>query len=312
MVDNNDDIESEDDNDSADAAEADGSPEEADTDNPLPDTDPLLTSTRSPQGTPSSGAHRTTDACCRQREGGVGDSGIEDKISLVIPKHRGGGDAGGDRDSGTFAGGSANVTETNSTGAAGGIQPNIQHSVIVNDSGGGGEGRDGADGENNNTPWTDIEWGQGEGESGGAVRRWGRAVQEGEDCGSTGTITSAGEVELPPTAGETVAEERRKEGRESPSLDRGISPIDLAGERGTHEMTTSTVKGAAGEPPPRSGGRSKKERRRTSGSRAPKALVLSNGTPQNGCWSVRLGGRKHCRHTSCLACAGNFLSCTCR
>lgn len=280
MVDNNDDIESEDDNDSADAVEAEASPEEADTDNPPPDTDPFLTNTPSPQSTPSSGADQTTDTSCRQRGGEVGERKVDNSISLVIPKRSDGGDGGGVRDSGSSGGMSAKVTENTSDGAAGGNCPHNQHSVYANGSSRGGEGKGGADGENK-SPWTEIEWGQGEGEGGGAVRRWGKVVQEGEDYGSTGTVTSAGELEPPPITGETVTGERRKEeGRESPGLERGVSRIDLIDEGGNHEgakTATTPVKGVAGEPPPRSGGRSKKERRRASGSRAPKALVLSNG-----------------------------------
>lgn len=283
VVDNNDDIESEDDNDSADAAEAEGSPEEADTDNPPPDTDPLIASTPFPQSTPSSGAERTTDPSCGQRGGRVGGNEVDDDVCPVTPKLGGGGDGGDDRDSGSSGGGGAYVTGPTSDGAARESHPQGQHSVYANGGGRGGEGRGGIDGESNNTDWTEIEWGQGEGESGGAVRRWGRAVQEGEDYGSTGTITSTGEVEQRPMPGEAVAGERGKEGRESPSLDRGVSRTALAGEGGTHEAAqtaTTAVKGVAGEPPPKSGGRSKKERRRASGSRAPKALVLSNGKSQ--------------------------------
>lgn len=275
MVDNNDDIESEDDNDSADAAEAEASPEEADTDNPSPDTDPLLTNTPSPRSTSPPGADQTTDASCRQRRGEVGESEVDNEISLVITKRSGGGDGGGDRDSGEISGGgSANVTENTSDGAAGESRPLDQHSFYANGSGGGGEGGGGgggAEGENNSTPWTEIEWGQGEGESGGAVRRWGRAVQEGDDYGSTETATSAGDLEPPSITGEAVAGERGKEEEhESPSLEKGIS-------HEAAQTATTPVKGGAGEPPPRSGGRSKKERRRASGSRAPKALVVSNG-----------------------------------
>lgn len=316
MVDNNDDIESEDDNDSADAAEAEGSPEEADTDNSPPDTDPLLASTPSPQSTPSSGADRRTDPSCRQRGGGVGESEVDNDVSLGVPKRSGGVDGGDDRDSGSSGGGSADATENTSDGVAVENRPPDRHSVYANANGGGGggDGSVGADRETTNTPWTDIEWGQGEGESGGAVRRWGRAVQEGEEYGSAETFTSAGEVEPPPMTGEAVAGERRKEARESPSLDRGASRTDLTSEGGTHEAVqtaTTPVKGVAGEPPPRSGGRSKKERRRASGSRAPKALVLSNGEWQTVCWSAKLGGYTSCRHTVCLACVRNFLSSTC-
>lgn len=282
MVDNNDDIESEDDNDSADAAEAEGSPEDADTDNPPPDSEPLLAGTSSPRSTPSSGADRRTDASCRQRGGAVGQSEVDNDISLGAPKRSGGGDGGGDRDSGSSGGGSADVSENNSNGVAVVSHPHSQHSVYANTSGsgGGGEGIGGADGGTTNTPWADIEWGQGEGESGGAVRRWGRAVQETEEYGSTGTLTGAADVKPPPMTGETEAGEQRKQGRESPSLDRGVSRTDLTDEGGVHEAAqtaTTPVKGVAGEPPPRSGGRSKKERRRASGSRAPKALVLSSG-----------------------------------
>eukprot|EP00752_Nemacystus_decipiens_P005218 g4737.t1 len=282
VVDNNDDIESEDDNDSADAAEADGSPEEADTDNPPPDADPLLPSSPSPRSTPSSAADRPTDACCKQRGGAVRESEADNDVSPGPPKRCDGRDAGGDRDSGSSGGGNANVSENTSDGVAGEDRPHNQHSLFVNANGrgGGGEGRGEADGETTNTPWTEIEWGQGEGETGGAVRRWGRAVQEGEDNVSTATFASAGEAEPPPMTGEVVSRERRKEERESPSLDRGLDRTDLTGEGGSNEAAqtaTTLAKGVAGEPPPRSGGRSKKERRRASGSRAPKALVLGNG-----------------------------------
>lgn len=297
MVDNNDDIESEDDNDSADAAEAEAeaSPEEADTDDTPPDTDPLLINTPSPQSTPSSGVDQTADAPGRQRGGRAGESEVDTDISLVIPKcSDGDGDGGGHRDSGRSGRESADTSD----GTAGGARPPNQNSLHVNGSGGSGEGRGGAEVENN-APWTEIEWGRGEGESGGAVRRWGRVVQEGEDCGSTGTVVS-GELEPPPTREAAAGERGKEEGRESPSLDRGGSRVDLTRAGGSQEAAptaTTPAKGVAGEPPPKSGGRSKKERRRASGSRAPKALVLSSGESR---W-IKLFARK-CGSAYLLCC----------
>ena len=316
VVDNNDDIESEDDNDSADAAEAEASPREGDAD-PSSDAGALFASTPSPQSTPSSGVDQLTDASCQPSVGRGGARGEEDAdIPLVLAKGSGGGgggsgggDVGGLGDGGS-RGGSGGGTRvmaaaaTASDGVAAAAILASSHECGVygtghgsgGGSGGTGEGG-GTDAENSNNPWAGIEWGEGEGESGGAVRRWGRVVQEGDGYGSNAndTMASTGGLETPPpaaTGGKAAARERGKfQGQGSSNLEQEGNRVDPMGEGSSQAATPTTTttsttttsgraKGVAGEPPSRSGSRNKKERRRASGSRAPKALALSSGTSQ--------------------------------
>ncbi len=323
VVDNNDDIESEDDNDSAEAADAEASPRDgvgiADADNPSPDAGGALFAP-----TPSPRRYQLKDASSGQPVGrGGSEHGEADvDIPMVLDKGSSGGGHGlgggvGDGGRRGSGGGGSVVAAGNASDGAAAAAGSASNECSGYGSGGGGEGGAGeggrAEAENSNNPWAGIEWGEGEGESGGAVRRWGRVVQEGDGYGSNETMASTGELEPPPPSatglGEAVAAgERGKElGRgPPPSLEREREGhrVDPTGDEGskaaaptatatatatatTTATTTATAtatgraKGGAGEPPSRSASRNKKERRRASGSRAPKALALSNGTHQS-------------------------------
>lgn len=309
MVDNNDDIESEDDDDSAGAAEgeAEASPEDVDADSSSPHVDHPHAATDSHGSTPLSGIDQSSSG---QRGTGGGGSEVSADVPLILAAEGSGSDVGGSGDAGrgsTGGGGSAiavsaaaeNVSDGSSVAGnraqhecgvysndGGGVAVEGEEEGAAAGGGGGGEGG-GASGDNVSNPWAGIEWGQGEGESGVPVRRWGRAVQEVDGYGSNGTIASVGELE-PPSVTEDVASGGRgndESRRSSTSLDREGSRVDETGEGGNQSATAAAAaaattavtraKSVAGEPPPRSGSRNKKERRRASGSRAPKASSFS-------------------------------------
>lgn len=270
MVDNNDDIESEDDNDSADAAaegEEDAEPEEATADNMSDAESPLITTTAtpSPRSTPPSGDFDPPLSCPTVRTDTSGSS------TEGRRKKEGVGD-------------DPLVVATRATAAAQN-RPRHDYSAYGNNSGSGdkdgeGAGGDGGEGDTveNKNPWAGIEWGQAEGESGGAVRRWGRVVQEGDGYGSNGIETS-GDLEPPSSVGEDMVGESGIEARpqSSASLEKRGRRVDNGeGSSQAGAVTAATgEEGAVRGPPPQSG--SKKGRRRASLSRAPKSSAMSKG-----------------------------------
>lgn len=284
MVDNNDDLESEDDNDS-EAPEA--SLEEVDVDqdadlnilSSLPvtppdfdDTPPGLTTRDEASGISTLQRPAVLVSSCPGRR-------IDGNADITAT-------AGDEALSYSVVGGADG--EKNSAGGwslertTGGCSADCR---VIADCGEGGD----------NNPWPGIDWGEGEtGRSGGA-RRWGRVIDEA-DCdgtvgGGSGEEDRETVLEFPDEnyreQRELVAQSSAREGKRivgrgkkecrSGSRDRGNGGMSGGEETASRALGASSRTGTsatAREPSPLG---IKKERRRMSGSRAPKMLALSNG-----------------------------------
>lgn len=303
VVDNNDDLESEDDNDSE---PPEASPEEAvDADTDADPRAPFSRHTPEVFQAAAAASAATVDVDSLR----AGTAGRERAVESMPPVLSGRSAGGGvdvtdteSRGNRYRAGGGGSGDKTGAGGVAwrrdapvGGIADGARAAAAV------------AEGDNSSSsnPWPGIDWGEtAETGSGGVVRRWGRAVEEAESDG----VGEAGEFDLSPGTAERSGEhsrgkERRdRDGDEGDSRGGGMQARGEGGgrwtgrgkkergmlgrDRGKGASTASeAAKAAAAAAASRAaaamevavatGGR--KERRRTSGSRAPKALALSNG-----------------------------------
>lgn len=297
VVDNNDDLESEDDNDSEppEASNVDEELVDADADNTAPNhqrsadqvaPDQQLLHYQTQQGQPP--PHRRAEIGSTATSGAT-DAKRQEQESDLVTK-------------GTVAGRGS----FGETGAAGVDRSGDDHRH---------------DQETNHTvtdPWPGVDWGEGETggtRGGGLVRRWGRVVEEPAEQPTNSSI-DGDEFEQAPAMGEQGDERRLMENA-------GMRVVCRGGRgRGRRVLTTVAVASAAkaaaaavraavdGESALRGGGGVGVRRDKCRGSgRAPKALTLSSGETVKHCprsrrivenWLSSGGLRFSLRRSACV------------
>ena len=296
VVDNNDDIESEDDNDS-ELPEALPGNADADLDTDLA----TLSSPRDTPPDPSKGANTRPSI-----ESGIGQLDVGTTLVLTRRVSGSGGHGGSGRAGNTAGvGNRARECDESYSDMMGHERARGWGLQTAADNGGGDNG--GGCGGEGSHPWPGVGWEQGEvGRSGEAVRRWGRAVKEidGDDESAIESAELEGLAIEQPPPGQAVGKRvelrrgdsvkyagvaiggdgnrwtgRGKGCRRSSTRERGSVGASGAEAMAPVAVNTSCTVAASGNPvggePPPSGRR--KEKRRGSGSRNAKHAALGNG-----------------------------------